>query len=316
MKTDENWPQRSQRTQSWSLVFPLCALCPLWLLLFGCGCRNAPPPPSYYGPTLPFNQVVEQINANAERIPTLRGEGHFEAWVRQPDQTKEQYVAGDLTLLYSRPRSLRFIGKDPILGPVFEIVSNNDRYWLIVKPPNPDQQTMYWGTHDNASRVDPKTIPVRPDLLLEVLGIGAVPTNFLEPPVPVLRFNNDADAYMILWNARLPDRWAVVKEIWYDRTTLLPKLVNLFDPDGRVVLRAYLFEHKPVEVEGLPKDQWPKVATVYKLFFPQTQSRLNFDLKGGLVLKKGTVPNERSFAFPENPDVAHVINLDEQQGRQ
>ncbi|HEY7088110.1 MAG TPA: hypothetical protein VH518_08485 [Tepidisphaeraceae bacterium] len=288
-------------------VFYLC------LSVFICasvlGCRPRGPAP-YFGPTLPFNEVVQAINANAEKIPSLRGEGHFHATILQPGHSKQD-VSGDLTLLYARQRSLRFIGKDPLLGPIFEIASNNDRYWVIVKPPDPNQQTMWWGTHANASRVDPETIPVHPELLLEVLGIATIGSNLLEPPVPVLRFNNDADAYMMIWNARLADRWFAVKEIWYDRATLLPKLVNLFDTDGRVVLRAYLFDHKPVPVDGLPKDQWPKVATQYQLFFPKTQSKLEFDLAGDLAIKRKNVPNERSFVFPENPDVTHVINLDE-----
>ena len=67
-----------------------------------------------------------------------------------------------------------------------------------------------------------------------------------------MRFNNDADAYMFLWNVKLPDRWAVQKEIWYDRATLLPKLVLLFDENGRVVLRAYLSNYKSVEVANVP----------------------------------------------------------------
>ncbi|HEY1628435.1 MAG TPA: hypothetical protein VGF52_01175, partial [Tepidisphaeraceae bacterium] len=46
-------------------------------LFFLIGCREptTPPPAGYFGATLPMEQVVTQINANAEQIPTLRGAG-------------------------------------------------------------------------------------------------------------------------------------------------------------------------------------------------------------------------------------------------
>jgi hypothetical protein len=48
-----------------------------------------------------------------------------------------------------------------------------------------------------------------------------IPTNFLQQPSPVMLFNNDYDAYMILWTVMLPDRWVAQREIWYDRKTKL-----------------------------------------------------------------------------------------------
>jgi len=58
-----------------------------------------------------------------------------------------------------------------------------------------------------------------------------------------------------VWNVRVPDRYVAQKEVWYDRKTKLPIKVLLFDPNGRVVLRADLSKHKPVQaqqVQGQP----------------------------------------------------------------
>jgi hypothetical protein len=250
--------------------------------------------------------VVDRINDNASKLPTLRGEGHFDAKIL--DAGKTQYVGGDVTLLYMRPRSMRFIGKDAIAGPIFEIASNDERYWVLAGPSG--NRKMWHGRYANLDRVDPRTIPVRPDLVLEVLGIQSIATNLREPPIPVMRFNNEEDAYVLVWNTPLQDRWVAVKEIWYSRATLLPRAVLLYDENGRVVLRATLAEHQPVEIEGLPKGQWPMVATSYKLFFPDTGSTMNFDLKTALAGKKKNVPNERSFAFPEDPEASAIIDLD------
>jgi hypothetical protein len=118
----------------------------------------------------------------------------------------------------------------------------------------------------------------------------------------------------MVWNAPLRDRWVALKEIWYDRTTLLPRLVLLYDDNGRIVLRATLADHQPVKIDGMPNQQWPKVATSYDLQLPESGSRLKFNLKRALALKtevRGvTVPNERSFGVPEEPDASEIIDLD------
>ena len=144
-------------------------------LIFGCHAQpKTSGPAGYFAATEPINTVVQRINANAEQIPTLRGAGAFEAWIK--DENKTHFVNGEVTLLYSQPRSLRLIGKKDIAGQVFEIGSNDDRYWVIIRG---DADTMWTGTYANIDRVDASKIPVRPDLVLEVLGIAADPDGFI-----------------------------------------------------------------------------------------------------------------------------------------
>jgi hypothetical protein len=157
-------------------------------------------------------------------------------------------------------------------------------------------------------------MPIRPDLVLEVLGVQAIPVDMLQEPVPQMRFNNDADAYMFTWSRKLPDRWVIVKEIWYDRATKLPMLVNLFDENGRIILSAYLADHQPVRTDNLPREQWPKVATLYQLMFPETGSKLRFTLKDDLAASRNGAPNQDSFRYPgpERAGVGRVVDFDEQ----
>ena len=70
-----------------------------------------------------------------------------------------------------------------------------------------------------------------------------------------MRFNNDADVYMFVWSIRGIDRFIAQKEIWYDRATKQPRRVYLFDDNGRVILRAFLRNHAPLEVPGAPRDR-------------------------------------------------------------
>jgi hypothetical protein len=147
----------------------------------------------------------------------------------------------------------------------------------------------------------------------EVLGISDINIDFLSEPAPVMRFNPDADAYMFVFSSRggTPPRWIASKEIWYDRQTLLPTLVLLFDQNGRVVLRAYLSDYQPLEVPDLPSERWPKVARYYQLYFPDSLSRMWFRLTD-VALHHGKLPNDLTFGFPtERANVSNIIQLDE-----
>jgi hypothetical protein len=202
-------------------------------------------------------------------------------------------------------------GTKPGIGRVFEIGSTPDRYWLKVVP---EMDSMWWGKHEHAGKPCVRPVPIPPGGVLEVLGVGTFNTSFAALPAPVMRFNNDADAYMFVWvaPARGPDRFVATKEIWYDRKTLLPKLVIIFDENGRVQLRAILDAHQPVEVADLPRAQWPMVATSFKLLFPETGTKMSFNLSD-LTVDRNGIPARRGIAFPdlEQAGVARVIQLDE-----
>lgn len=268
--------------------------------------------PPYLGPTDTMRQVVADINANNERLPSLWARHEFEATVVD-ERGKSRFVNGDGYLLFRQPRELRLIGKKPGVGNIFEIGSNDERFWLTIRPPN-EPSEIWWGNYANLGKPCVEEIPIRPDLILEVLGVSRIETDFTREPAPTMRFNNDQDAYMFVWNVRGPDRWIAQKEVWYDRETKLPRLVNLFDENGRVILSAYLSKHQPITTgpAGAAGGEIPPpmIATDYRLFFPDNGTRMWFQLKD-MELQHNGVPNDRSFAFPENPGVDREIQIDE-----
>lgn len=259
----------------------------------------------YLGPTEPMTDVVAAINRNNSAVPTLWARHYYEATLKD-EQGNPHFVNGDGALLYRGPSGMRLVGNKPGVGTVFEIGSTDDRYWLTVKP---ELDTMWWGQYKNLGKPCVQKVPIEPNMVLEVLGISTFNTNFLEPPAPVMRFNPDADAYTFVWSIPLPNRWAAVKEIWYDRQTKLPRLVLLFDENGRVVLRARLANHQPVEIADAPREAWPKVATSYQLYFPDNGGKMSFELSD-VVLDKNGVPSRRGIVFPQQAGVAKVIQLD------
>ncbi len=257
-------------------------------LLALAGCRQIADPcaiHAYYGPTEPMSQVVQAINANNAAIHTLWTDHTFRAWIHD-DNKREHYVDGDGILLFRKmagggPHELLLQGH-AIIGQIFEIGSTSGpdaQYWVAVIP---EVATEWWGSYKNIGKPCSREIPIHPDLITEVLGIADFDTNFLQPPIPAMRFNNDQDAYMFTWNVPMRDRWVVQKEVWYDRATKLPKSVQLFDDSGRILLRAYLSNHQPLEGAS---DK--RIATHYDLFFPETKDRLIFTLKNPKLAKKG-----------------------------
>lgn len=291
----------------WRLRVSAVILLCLSLTLQGCRKDIPPKPAAYYGPTESISQVIAEINRNNRTITSLWAAHDFEADIIDEHGIKN-FVNGDGTLMYSRPDSLRLLGDKPVVGRVFDIGANADRYWLLL----PEQvRTMWWGWFRNVGQPCVQNLPIRPDLILEVLGINEFSPNLLAEPVPVMRFNNDADAYMFVWVYNIGDRVIAQKEIWYNRTTKLPSLVLLFDDDGRIILRAYLSDHLPIDIPNLAKEDLPKIATRYRLFFPDSQSKLTFTLRNPALSKRG-FPKPASFAFPENPNIPqeNVIQID------
>jgi len=281
----------------------LCAV--IILCLWSIGCQNpnagagvyiAAP---YHGPTKTMLELVNAINTNNEKLPTLWASHDFEATIVD-DQHKPHFVNGDGVLLYRSPTDFRLQGSKELIGTVFDMGTNANDYWLRVVP---EVDTLWYGNYADLTdeALAKHQIPIQPDMILQVLGIGTIDTNFNELPVPTLRFNNDAAAYMMVWNAKLPDRWVAQREVWYDVYTLRPIYVFLFDANGRVILRARLSEHRQVEVPNVPQEDWPWMAGKYNLFFPDNGSKMEFTLKD-VMLQRGegrrAVPNDSSFRRP------------------
>jgi len=289
----------------------------LVLLIAGCAPRQQPAARKVYdGPTDPTITVVQAINRNNQQLPTLWARHYYEVNFVDPKTKQANFVNGDGALLYREPLGFRFVGKK-LVEDAFEIGSTDEHYWLKVKA---NADTLYYGEQKHAGKPCVRQVPVPPNAVLEVLGIGTIGTDFTQLPTPVMRFNPDADAYMFVWVATAggagagPQRLAAQREVWYDRQTKLPTLVILFDANGRPVLRARLSAHKPVEIADQPSESWPKIATDYKLYFPDSGSTMSFQLED-VRLDRNGVPSRRGIVFPgstpQEAGVREVIKLDQ-----
>jgi len=288
----------------------------LLLLLFGgcCHCPPAPPPPTaYFGPTLSIEQVIERVNANNQRISSLWSNiSEFHVLLVDDKGKSHAYDGNGGELLYLKPHDLYLRGTVVGAGEVFSLGTTLERYWLKVVI---GADTLWTGTYANLARADTTGLPFRPDLVLEVLGVSDIDANLMKLPSPVMRFDNYQDAYVLVWSAPMGNHWVAREEIWYDRKTLLPRHVLLYDPSGRMMVEARLYDPQlvPADQEHDPNPGDPKIATRFELYFPESKTNLNLTLVNVSLTNK-RVPSERTFARLvanlEHPGVNHIIDLD------
>jgi hypothetical protein len=264
------------------------------LFLAGCAPKEPPKPRGYFGPTDTLPQLVSRINANNQRIPTLWCRVTYDVNLHDPETSKTTSLYDEKagTLQYRAPAEFRLRANKTGVGLVMDMGINDERYWLVAPAPGPD--AMWWGNVDQPQPAGHSDIPIRPEDILQVLAVATFNTDLTAEPAPVLRFNNDADAYMVVSVAREPDRYVAVREVWYDRQTLLPTIVLLFDPNGRIVLRAYLKAHQEIPTETKPG---PRIATQFDIWLPDTGSKMILSLSD-LSLTHKEAPNDLSFRFP------------------
>ncbi len=278
------------------------------LTVFGCVPKNADTRRNTYfaGPTEPLSVLVNTVNKNNAPIASLWSRLSFQAWIYD-DNKKETYASGDGNLQYRRPEDFWLRLNDAAFGEVLTLGTNPDQYWLIVKP---SVDTMWWGRTQYIGTACAGQMPIDPTLVAQVLGVGQIPTNFLDEPVPILRFNNDEGVYAVSWNVRLANGWAAQREVWYDHETKLPVRVLLYGDKGRVLLRANLGGHQSVKTDKGP-DVPGKIATMYDLSFPDSGSHIILRLDAPAV-SRGEFPKDSAFVLPvKRPGVKKVIQIDE-----
>ncbi len=284
-------------------------LAALLLLFVAAGCRPTPPASRFYnGPTDPMRQVALPTSiGTTPRSPAFTPCWSFRATlIDKQHDNKVTTVSGDGSLLFRSPHSLLLRGTKDLAGEVFAIGSNDDEFWMKIAG---DVDTTWWGHYANLCKPGCKPIPIAPNLLVEVLGVSLFDTDFTKASVPVMRFNNDDDSYMFTWNQLHGDHWIATKEIWYDRMTKLPKMVILYDPDGRAIVIAYLSKPVPLEVPDKPREEWPMVASMYQLQFPDDGTAIDFWFTDDYAVSHKGIPRANSFNRPD-PDTKQVIQID------
>lgn len=261
------------------------------ILAFACGAISGCPPPQPARPPTPPRdsaEIVSLINDNNRRIdrplysPAVRVAAHF-----RDERGRPHDFNFDGTLLVRKPRELRLDLRHPLGEPVMGVGSNDDDFWAWVKP---ELSTFWWGRHRHVGKTCADPIPLRPEQLLETLGIHVLPTGDAELVGPARMYGNEFDR--LLYLRRDEDgRFRLDREYWIERRP--PHLVRVIlfrDAYGRRAVNAWLGDYRPAWDGG------PLVAHEVSVFWPEDDGRLS------MSVSRFTVPSRispRAFARPE-----------------
>ena len=267
------------------------------------GCQPAAPPAQEI---LPRSELLARYNARATAIAQLSAPCHIAARFPKMDRNgipiKGQYETWSLdgTFVFRKQRDLYLVG-EAFSSPVFGLGSNSEMYWFWVRP---GMSTEYFGRYDGPGA---KKFAIRPDYLLETLGVYPVTTDV---DVWAFRRGDDRDIIQIMdvdvsqpEPNFSPDKVAVVlglrEEIHLERVHHDPVEVRLYDPAGEPILVSQLLDYAQVGEVRLP------TKLVYR--FVEADALFTLSLRDISLTKK---LKDAAFAYRPGEVKTHR-NLDE-----
>lgn len=272
------------------------------LALGGCPPVKPLPPPEI----LPSATLVTKYNARAEAIQKLWSKCHIE--IRIPTfesgkPTAEARVTGsknyalDGNFILRKPRDLYLEGRTLLPPtPVFGLFSNSEKYWLWVKP---DVSTEWSGRYDGPGS---SKFFMRPDRLLEALGIFSLPSN------ASFRRDDTRDIFYIMTpgctsSGGQAARSCISEEIYLSQSTHLPEEVRLYNGAGDPVIVTTLGDYKEEDGQQVPHHI---VARFIEPSARRAESAVTLDLSN-ISLTKEVKPEAFEYRAA---DVDHRVDLD------
>lgn len=210
----------------------------------GCPPRPAPAP---FDP-LPSEAAIRIVNDNLGRIPTtLNARGRVRGYVTLEGGARRHFNLAS-HLFYLQPRYLSLDLKDDLAGSQLLFGSNDDHYWYYNKA---DSDSYWCRRHDRLVEGRDPDIPVRPDDLIEALGLTMV--DLSPSPARSLRVQRieSQDQQLLFVTCDAEGRPFLEKEYWLSR--LPPQLISRVvyrDAMGRVVMESSLSDYRPLEDGG------------------------------------------------------------------
>ncbi|MCP4246635.1 MAG: hypothetical protein GY778_06270 [bacterium] len=252
---------------------------------------------------IPIGQAIRVVNHNGNRVTTcLKAEGQTSGHFTD-EAGRRRAVDLRAVLHVIAPRHLYLTLKSGLGTEEMLAGSNEEQYWLHVRR---DDDTYRYGTHAAGSPGVDTPLPLRPDLLIEALGLNSLPADTTGPEGPVQRIVADHQQLIFLTYAA-DGQGLIRKEYWLDRRE--PRLIRRIifrDAMGQVVMDSRLSDHAHLSGEsdapllpGRVRVEWP--------------------LDGGLLdlrIRRWT-PNDRrtdhpAFIAPHDRGLTytHMIDLD------
>lgn len=251
----------------------------------GTGIERGPVP----GEPESIQEVIARVNRNAAGMDfLLRGGVTATGEFAHGDKLESFELHGPL--LYRRPRNLYL--KLEHVGGTLEAGSNQDGFWLWEKFQSPRYS---WGRHDQMVGDFDADLPLRPDLLAEVLGLGDLPMDTKGPLGPAM-WVGPLSYELIFLDRDESGQIRLSKAIDVDRhEPFLVKSLVYFRYDGRPIVQARLDDYEPIagsavlmprriRIDWLPDRGWVELrfTTMQRFAKPEAEARFRSPLERGL----------------------------------
>jgi len=267
--------------EAWGVAASLA----VWLA----GCLPEAPPLA--PPPAPLAEVVARVNANNQRVEGVYGAHCALAGVLSDENGRARRVDMQGPLRYGKPRQfyldLKAFGG---LAGGATIGSNAERYWVAIDGGELDN--FVWGKYEHLDEPDVREFPLRPDLLMEALGVNPLPAargGLLEP---VRRSSSDYDELIYLRFTE-DGRLVIDREYYLDRRPpFLIRRIVMRDAVGAEAMEARLNDYKRIGGDG------PLTAKTIQLSWPAQQARLELKLWARRLMKWDPPRRAKVFAFP------------------
>lgn len=253
------------------------------------GCPDGPARTPLH--VVPLVQSVAIVNDNLGQAKGgLRASGTVTGKYVSPDGRTHDLgfgMSGELSVI--APLHMRFdiqeLGQTQIL-----FGSNSDLYWLYIRP---DQDTYRWGQHANVEQVADSELPLRPDQLIEALGLNELPQTPTDIELLGLVQRVEPDWQQMMFVQPGPENQPLlIKEHWlerYDRR--LVRQILFRDKLGRVHMHARLDDYRPIRTDG------PSLAHRIHVEWPLRRGELNYRISRWQVFDELTT-DHAAFTAP------------------
>lgn len=249
------------------LLLRLCGPAMALFAMVGCPPSSAPPTEvvEHVNPVA----LVERYNARVGKVDQLWARAVMEMhWV--DERGAKRFEQGDGKLILRKPDDLALaVGKFD--ETMLWVGCDAKRYWLMeLRPPEGQPRTAYVGARgpNRPAQLSVGGLPIAPDQLMRLLGIEALPL----PGEQGVSVSHRGPATVITLRGDKRLGGLALRTV-IEEATARPQVIELVG-DQEVVLIAQLSRYRLMERQGVPKGEFPYIATRIETIVPAEQSRI------------------------------------------
>jgi len=269
-----------------------------WVGLAGCGFGRgfATGESGAVEPEESLEVVIGRVNENSARVDfILRGVGKADGKYLRADGKLEPFHQ-DAKLLFRRPRDLYLELEHSLGEDIMQIGSNSREFWVWKKV---QKDRYWWGEHDQLDPHEYADLPVRPDQLVDIIGLGNLPTSVDPKTGPLFEVLPDRYQLTFLDSNGSGSPYPVKRVMIDRRSPYLVREVLYLSPTGRQHTVARLSNYgyargTSAQVPYRIRIEWPSRGEILELDFSRLERH-----EGRNIHRYFTSPRQRGLRVGE-----------------